>query len=124
MWCTGMQGLYARLPGGSLQPIYIYMHCTRSSNLTDLVYQYARPLCSIEWGAGGLSASNIYICIVLDPAIKLIWSTGMQGLSAQLTRGRGLSAFNISMHCTRSSNLTDVVYRYARHLCSVEVGSI
>ena len=81
MWCTGMHGLYAQLIGGSICNQYIYMHCTRSSNLTDLVYLYARPLCSID--QGGLYASNIYICIVLDPAISLIWCTSMQGISAQ-----------------------------------------
>ena len=58
MWCTGMHGLYGQLMGG-LSATNIYMHCTRSSNLTDLVYWYARPLCSID--QGGLYASNIYI---------------------------------------------------------------
>ena len=49
-----MGGLY-------LPPIYI-CHCIRSRNDTDLVYQYARHLCSIDWG--GLSASYIYMhCI-------------------------------------------------------------
>ena len=79
MWCTGMHGLYAQLMGG-LSATNIYMHCTRSSNLTDLVYWYARPLCSIDQG---VYMHPIYICIVLDPAISLIWCTSMQGISAQ-----------------------------------------
>ena len=94
-----------------------YMHCTRSSNFTDLVYRYARPLCSIDWG---VYLHPRYLFIVLDPAISLIWSTGMQGLSAQLTGGVYLHP--IYMHCTRSSNFIDLVYRYARPLCSIDWG--
>ena len=67
--------------GGGPYVFYIYMHCTRSSNKTDLVYQYARHLCSIDGEGGHLP--SIYICIVLDLAIKLIWYTSMQGIYAQ-----------------------------------------
>ena len=35
------------------------MHWTKSMNHTDLVYWYARHLCSI--GEGGISASYIYM---------------------------------------------------------------
>ena len=57
------------------------MHCTRSSYKTDLVYQYARHLCSID--GGSICLLYIYIGIVLDLAIKLIWCTSMQGIYAQ-----------------------------------------
>ena len=41
-WCfTPWWGVY-------LPPIYMY--CIRSRNDTDLVHQYARPLCLIDWG--------------------------------------------------------------------------
>ena len=41
-WCfTPWWGVY-------LPPIYMY--CIRSRNNTDLVHQYARPLCLIDWG--------------------------------------------------------------------------
>ena len=58
----------------------------------------------------------------LDLAIKLIWYTFMQGIYARYMGG--LSASYIYMHYTRSSNSTDLVYRYARHLCSIDGGSI
>ena len=42
------------------------------------------------------SAFFLYVCIVLDLAIKLIWCTGMQGLNARLTRGAHLFPLYIS----------------------------
>ena len=44
------------------------------------------PFCSYLTSGGG-SVCIPYICIVLDLAIKLIWSTGMQGLYARLPGG-------------------------------------
>ena len=45
------------------------MHCTRSSKKTDLMYWYARHLCT---KGGRVYLPPIYICIVLDLAIILI----------------------------------------------------
>ena len=57
----------------------IYMYCIGFTNDTDLVYWYARHLCLIDWGG---SVCLLYICIVLDLQMTLIWCTGMQGIYA------------------------------------------
>ena len=54
--------------------IYIYMHIYICIYIYTYIYIH-------------IHLPPIYICIVLDIAIKLIWCTGIQGLSAQLTRG-------------------------------------
>ena len=60
--------------GRGLSASYIYMHCTRSWNDTDLVYWYARHLCLIDWVG---SICLLYICLVLDLGMTLIWCTSM-----------------------------------------------
>ena len=47
----------------------IYMHCARSQKKTDVVYWYARHLCSIY--RGGSSACGIYMSISLYIYIDL-----------------------------------------------------
>ena len=56
----------------------------------------------------------------LDLARKMIWCTVMQGISSQSMGGP--SASYIYMHCARSRKRIDVVYQYARHLCSIDRG--
>ena len=45
----------------------LYMYCPRSSSGCS---QYARHLCSIDWGASALCL--LYICIVLDLALGVV----------------------------------------------------
>ena len=78
IWCAWyVRPLCSIDQGGSICLhiyIYIYMHCTRSRNDTDLVYQYARHLCLID---GGVYLPPIYICILIDLGMTLIWCNGM-----------------------------------------------
>ena len=73
---TNVMYQYAR----HLPPIYIYIHCARSIKRTNVVYLYGRHLCFTD---GGVYLPSIYIYIVLDLAITLIWCTGSQGIYAQ-----------------------------------------
>ena len=67
VWCSGIQGIYARLTGG-LDLAYVYVHCAIYE--TYLVYWFLRDICSIGGGRVG-SICHGYICIVLY--MKLIW---------------------------------------------------
>ena len=93
---------------GGLSASYIYMYCIGFTNDTDLVYWYARHLCSIE---GGPSAFGISM-FIYSPVFSYIFFyklTVSNGLSlttlnsAEITlcsasfEWGGPSAFGISM---------------------------
>ena len=112
--CSGMQGIYAWLTGGSICLLYI---CIVLDLAVGVVVCKASM---VDWGYRSSSGCS-----------------GMQGIYAQLTGG--LSAFYIYMHCTRcSSGCSSIegIYAwltggstssswckgYARHLCSIDWG--
>ena len=128
--------------GVHLHPIY--MHCTRSQNNTYLVYGY---LCSPH----GVSICLLYICIVLDLERNLCnvlvckasllyrWGVHLNPIYMHCTRSqnntylvywylcslpKGVHLPAIYIHCARSRKKTYVMYQYARHLCSIDGGSI
>ena len=71
MQCTSMQGISAQWRGVHLPSIYIYV--------LVYIYRSAIPL-HLAYILVYIYLPSIYICIVLDIAIKLIWCTGMQGI--------------------------------------------
>ena len=107
-WCfTPWWGVY-------LPPIYMY--CIRSRNDTDLVHQYARPLCLIDWG---VYLHPIYYmhCTRYSNQTHLVYWYARPLCS----NDKGdLSASNIS----HSYIYIYKVWWHARHLFSIDHGGI
>ena len=106
--CTGIQGTYAQLTGGSRS----------TSGCIGM-----QGIC-LDWLVGSICL--LYICIVLYLAV------GVVVCKASVLNWLGVSICLIYMHCTRSSSgcsgmqgiyIQLTVYWYSRHLCSIDWGS-
>ena len=102
--------------GGGLSASYIYMHCTRSWNDTDLVYWYVRQLSLRD---GGIP-SALYIYVLYE-IYEWHWLGVLVCKSSMLTRLGGLSASYIYvLYWIYKWHWFGVLY--ARHLCSIDQG--